>query len=40
VQRVKDAAAKLVAGRLLLQEDAERFIALAQSDETRKRFPR
>jgi len=40
VKRVTDAAAKLVAGRVLLAEDAERLVARANSDETRKRFAR
>jgi len=38
VKQVETAAAKLVAGRLLLKEDAERLVARAQSDETRRRF--
>lgn len=40
LKRVETAAEKLVADRLLLAEDAERLIARAKSDETRKRFPR
>ena len=40
VKRVEDAAAKLVGERVLLQEDAERLVARANSEETRKRFPR
>jgi len=38
VKRVEEAADKLVAARLLLREDAGRFIARAKSDETAKRF--
>ena len=40
MKQVEEAAAKLVAARLLLSEDAERLIARAKSDETRKRFAR
>jgi hypothetical protein len=40
VKRVEDAATKLVGERVLLQEDAERMVARASSEETRKRFPR
>jgi len=40
VKQVEAAATKLVAARLLLSEDAERLIARAKSDETRKRFAR
>lgn len=39
VRRVEEAANKLVTARLLLREDAERFIATAKSAETAKRFP-
>ncbi len=39
VKKVEDAAAKLVAARVLLNEDAERLIARAKSEETRARFP-
>jgi hypothetical protein len=38
VKRVEEYAAKLVAARLLLQEDAERMIERAKSAETAKRF--
>jgi hypothetical protein len=38
VQRVAQAAQQLVAARLLLGEDAERFIAIAKSAETANRF--
>jgi hypothetical protein len=40
VKQVDAAAAKLVALRVLLQEDAERLIAIAKSDAIRERFPR
>ena len=40
VKQVEEAAARLVAARLLLSEDAERLIARANSDETRQRFGR
>jgi len=39
-KQVEEAAAKLVAARLLLSEDAERLVARAKSEETRKRFAR
>ena len=38
VKQVESAAARLVAARVLLAEDAERMIARAKSEETRKRF--
>jgi len=40
VGRVDEAARKLVAARLLLPEDAERFMAAARSPEMAKRFTR
>jgi hypothetical protein len=40
VKQVEAAAAKLVAARVLLDEDAERLVARAKSDETRQRFGR
>jgi hypothetical protein len=40
VRRVEAAAKRLVAERLLLAEDAERFVAQAKSEETAKRFAR
>ena len=40
VKQVEEAAARLVAARLLLSEDAERLIARANSDETQQRFGR
>jgi alpha/beta hydrolase family protein len=40
VQRVEAAVNHLLEARLLLQEDAERFIAIAKSAETAKRFAR
>lgn len=38
VGKVTDAAQKLVAARLLLQEDAERFVARANDEAVKKRF--
>jgi hypothetical protein len=38
VRRVEQAVSKLVAERLLLAEDGERFVARARSEETAKRF--
>jgi hypothetical protein len=40
VKQVENAAAKLVAARLLLAEDAERLVARAKSAETSTRFTR
>jgi len=40
VQRVKEAADRLVASRLLLKEDADAYVARAGSDAVRRRFPR
>ncbi len=40
VQKVAEAAAQLVAGRVLLQEDAERLIARAKNDDIVRRFVR
>jgi hypothetical protein len=40
VRKVEAAAKRLVAERLLLAEDAERFVAQAKSDEMAKRFAR
>jgi hypothetical protein len=40
VKQVEDAAAKLVASRVLLNEDAARLIARARSDEIKQRFAR
>ncbi|MDB5809830.1 MAG: hypothetical protein JWN94_1952 [Betaproteobacteria bacterium] len=40
VKQVEEAAAKLVAARVLLQEDAERLVARAKTEETRQRFNR
>jgi hypothetical protein len=38
VKKVADAAQKLVAARLMLDEDAQRFVEQANSGEVRKRF--
>ncbi len=40
VRRLEEAAAKLVAARLLLREDAEQLVARARNEEIAKRFPR